>query len=79
MKVTDKFTVVVEATDRGEVVKLSSSTTVIINIQDGNNNLPTISRQTVGVTAAAVEHSSCRPPVGLSHKSSRERVYRKHE
>lgn len=53
MKVTDKFTVVVEAVDHGEKVKLSSSTTVIINVQDGNNNLPTISRQTVGVTAAA--------------------------
>lgn len=79
MKVTDKFTVVVEATDRGEVVKLSSSATVIINIQDGNNNLPTISRQTVGVTAATIGHSSCRPPVGLSHMSSRGRVYRKHE
>lgn len=50
MKVTDKFTVVVEATDRGEVVTLSSSTSVIIHILDGNNNLPIISRQTVGVT-----------------------------
>lgn len=51
----DKFTVVVEATDRGEAVKLSSSTTVIINVLDGNNNHPIISRQTVGVTFKCVQ------------------------
>lgn len=74
MKVTDKFTVVVEATDHGDVVKLSSSTTVIINVQDGNNNLPVISRQTVGVTAVMCGSSSGQRPVGLSFVFSRERV-----
>lgn len=42
------FTVLVEAKDHGEVVSLSSSTTVVIHVQDGNNHLPTISGQTVG-------------------------------
>lgn len=66
MKVTDKFTIVVEAKDRGEVVQLSSSTTVIISIQDGNNNLPVIGRQLVGVVSVR--------PVGLTFMFSRERV-----
>lgn len=48
IKVADKFTVLVEAIDHGEVVKLSSSTTVIVHVQDGNNNWPTITGQTVG-------------------------------
>lgn len=41
------FTVVVEAKDHGDVVSLSSSSTVIIHVQDGNNHLPAISGQTV--------------------------------
>lgn len=69
MKVTNKFTVVVEATDRGEVVNLSSSTTVIINVQDGNNNLPIISRQLVGVTS--VETSMIHVQQGRSQESKR--------
>ncbi|KAM3877970.1 cadherin-like protein 26 [Diretmus argenteus] len=40
------YTVLVEAKDHGEVVSLSSSTTVLIHVQDGNNHLPTISGQT---------------------------------
>lgn len=43
----ERFTVLVEAKDHGEVVSLSSSTTVIIHVQDGNNHLPTISGHTV--------------------------------
>ncbi|KAG7495313.1 cadherin 26 [Solea senegalensis] len=42
----DMFTILVEAKDHGEVVKLSSSTTVVIHVQDGNNHLPSISGQT---------------------------------
>ncbi|XP_037630749.1 cadherin-like protein 26 [Sebastes umbrosus] len=45
-EVAEMFTVVVEAKDHGDVVSLSSSTTVVIHVQDGNNNLPTISGQT---------------------------------
>ena len=47
------FTILVEAKDHGEVVSLSSSTTVVIHVQDGNNHLPTISGQTVGVARLA--------------------------
>uniref|UniRef100_UPI003AABCAE9 cadherin-like protein 26 n=1 Tax=Centroberyx gerrardi TaxID=166262 RepID=UPI003AABCAE9 len=45
-EVGDAYTVLVEAKDHGEVVSLSSSTTVLIHVQDGNNHLPTISGQT---------------------------------
>uniref|UniRef100_A0A3Q4I4G8 Cadherin 27 n=1 Tax=Neolamprologus brichardi TaxID=32507 RepID=A0A3Q4I4G8_NEOBR len=45
-EVAEKFTVVVEAKDHGEVVKLSSSTTVVIHVGNGNNHLPVISGQT---------------------------------
>ncbi|XP_041807656.1 cadherin-like protein 26 [Chelmon rostratus] len=45
-EVAEKFTVLVEAKDHGEVVSLSSSTTVVIHVQDGNNHLPTINGQT---------------------------------
>lgn len=41
------FTLVVEAKDHGEVVSLSSSTTVVIHVQDGNDHLPVIIGQTV--------------------------------
>ncbi|KAM7402683.1 hypothetical protein PAMP_017899 [Pampus punctatissimus] len=44
--VADKFTIVVEAIDHGEVVSLSSSTTVVVHVQVGNNNLPSITKQT---------------------------------
>ncbi|KAM7006223.1 cadherin-like protein 26 [Tautogolabrus adspersus] len=43
---TKMFTVLVEAKDHGDVISLSSSTTVLIHVQDGNNHLPTISGQT---------------------------------
>ncbi|XP_034549530.1 cadherin-like protein 26 [Notolabrus celidotus] len=42
-EVAEMFTVLVEAKDHGDVVSLSSSTTVLIHVQDGNNHLPTIS------------------------------------
>lgn len=42
----EMFTILVEAKDHGEVVSLSSSTTVLVHVQDGNNHLPTISGQT---------------------------------
>ncbi|XP_072308400.1 cadherin-like protein 26 [Eucyclogobius newberryi] len=45
-EVADKFTLLVEAKDHGDVISLSSSTTVVISIQDGNNHLPIISGQT---------------------------------
>ncbi|XP_058859542.1 cadherin-like protein 26 isoform X1 [Acipenser ruthenus] len=35
-----KYTIVVEAKDQGEKVQLSSSTTVIVDVEDGNNHLP---------------------------------------
>uniref|UniRef100_A0A3Q1FVE7 Cadherin 27 n=1 Tax=Acanthochromis polyacanthus TaxID=80966 RepID=A0A3Q1FVE7_9TELE len=47
-EVAEMFTVLVEAKDHGEVISLSSSTTVVIHVQDGNNHLPVISGQTVG-------------------------------
>nr|XP_019942004.1 PREDICTED: cadherin-like protein 26 [Paralichthys olivaceus] len=40
------ISIVIEAIDHGEVVQLSSSTTVVINVQDSNDHLPTISGQT---------------------------------
>ncbi|KAF3697091.1 Cadherin-2 Neural cadherin [Channa argus] len=42
---SEKYTIVVEAKDRGEPIQLSSSCTVIINIEDGNNHLPVITQQ----------------------------------
>ncbi|XP_005450276.1 cadherin-like protein 26 isoform X2 [Oreochromis niloticus] len=45
-EVAEKFTLMVEAIDHGEVVSLSSSTTVVIHVRDGNNHLPVFSDQT---------------------------------
>ncbi|XP_046896897.1 cadherin-like protein 26 isoform X2 [Hypomesus transpacificus] len=42
----EKYTILVEAKDRGEKVQLSSISTVIINIEDGNNHLPVFTGQT---------------------------------
>lgn len=47
-QVANKYCITVEAKDRG-VVKLSSTATIIVNLQDGNNNLPVITGQTVSV------------------------------
>ncbi|XP_067302920.1 cadherin-like protein 26 [Pseudorasbora parva] len=38
-----KYTILVEAKDKGEKIQLSSTSTLIINILDGNNNLPQFS------------------------------------
>uniref|UniRef100_A0A3Q1K209 Cadherin domain-containing protein n=1 Tax=Anabas testudineus TaxID=64144 RepID=A0A3Q1K209_ANATE len=46
-EVAEMFTLLVEAKDHGEVVSLSSSTTVAIHVQDGNDHLPTFTGQTV--------------------------------
>ncbi|XP_068198583.1 cadherin-like protein 26 [Antennarius striatus] len=42
----ETYTVIVEAKDHGEEQQLSSSCTVIINIEDGNNHIPEITGQT---------------------------------
>ncbi|TDH10364.1 hypothetical protein EPR50_G00074270 [Perca flavescens] len=42
----EKYTIIVEAKDRGEKIQLSSSCTVIIHIEDGNNYLPLITGHT---------------------------------
>ncbi|KAI2659281.1 Cadherin-like protein 26 [Labeo rohita] len=44
-EVANKYTITVEAKDRG-VVKLSSTATIIVSLQDGNNHLPVITGQT---------------------------------
>uniref|UniRef100_A0A3Q3BFP0 Cadherin-like protein 26 n=2 Tax=Kryptolebias marmoratus TaxID=37003 RepID=A0A3Q3BFP0_KRYMA len=44
--VANEITVVVEAIDHGDKVQLSSSTTVLIHIEDSNNHLPIITGQT---------------------------------
>ena len=44
----DVYEVLLVAKDHGEVVSLSSTTTALIHIQEGNNHLPVITGQTVG-------------------------------
>nr|XP_046254065.1 cadherin-like protein 26 [Scatophagus argus] len=41
-----KYTIIVEAKDHGKKIQQSSSCTVIINIEDGNNHIPEITGQT---------------------------------
>ncbi|XP_016331303.1 cadherin-like protein 26 [Sinocyclocheilus anshuiensis] len=41
-----KYTVLVEAKDKGEKIQFSSTSTLIINISDNNNNLPEFSGKT---------------------------------
>ncbi|KAG7472377.1 hypothetical protein MATL_G00108240 [Megalops atlanticus] len=38
---TEKYTIVVEAKDHGDVVRLSSTCSVIVNVVDKNNHIPT--------------------------------------
>lgn len=42
-----KYTLVINATDHGDKVQLSSTSTVVLNIIDKNNNLPKITGHTV--------------------------------
>ncbi|XP_068585783.1 cadherin-like protein 26 [Cebidichthys violaceus] len=42
----EKYTLIVEAKGSGEGALLSSSSTVIVNIEDGNNHLPVVTGQT---------------------------------
>nr|XP_046241227.1 cadherin-like protein 26 [Scatophagus argus] len=62
-EVAEMFTVLVEAKDQGEVVSLSSSTTVVVHVQDDNNHLPTISGQTGSGTVK--EHETGTSPLRL--------------
>ncbi|KAM4588696.1 cadherin-like protein 26 [Odontesthes bonariensis] len=62
-EVAKMFTVLVEAKDHGKVVRLSSSTTVVIHVQDGNNHLPIISGQTG--TGKVKENQSGSSPLRL--------------
>ncbi|XP_041638553.1 cadherin-like protein 26 [Cheilinus undulatus] len=59
----EMFTVMIEAKDHGEVVSLSSSTTVLIHVQDGNNHLPTISGHTG--SGKVKEHETGTSPLRL--------------
>uniref|UniRef100_A0A3Q1D214 Cadherin domain-containing protein n=1 Tax=Amphiprion ocellaris TaxID=80972 RepID=A0A3Q1D214_AMPOC len=52
-EVAEMFTVLVEAKDHGEVISLSSSTTVVIHVQDGNNHLPGTSKVTEHETGSS--------------------------
>ncbi|TRY57430.1 hypothetical protein DNTS_031421 [Danionella cerebrum] len=45
-ELANKYTITIEAKDRGKGVKLSSTATIIINLQDGNNHAPIITGQT---------------------------------
>ncbi|XP_008291658.1 cadherin-like protein 26 [Stegastes partitus] len=62
-EVTEMFTILVEAKDHGEVIRLSSSTTVVIHVQDGNNHLPIISGQTG--SSKVTEHEVGSSPLRL--------------
>lgn len=43
----EKYTIIIEAKDRGEKIQLSSSSTVILNVEDGNNHRPEILKKIV--------------------------------
>ncbi|XP_041837178.1 cadherin-like protein 26 [Melanotaenia boesemani] len=62
-EVAKMFTLLVEAKDHGDVVSLSSTTTVIIHVQDGNNHLPIIRGQTG--TGKVKENESGSTPLRL--------------
>lgn len=56
----EKYTIIIEAKDRGEKIQLSSSSTVIVNIEDGNNHHPEISKTTVS-------HNFLKLPPSVQH------------
>lgn len=43
----EKHIIIIEAKDHGEKVQLSSTCTVIVNIEDGNNHTPVLIGRTV--------------------------------
>ncbi|KAM4610050.1 cadherin-like protein 26 isoform 2-T2 [Polymixia lowei] len=45
-KKADKYIILVEAKDRGDKIQLSSTCTVIINVEGGNNHVPVFTGQT---------------------------------
>ncbi|XP_068997580.1 cadherin-like protein 26 isoform X1 [Embiotoca jacksoni] len=45
-EIAEKYTILVEAKDHGKPMVLSSTGTVTVNIEDGNNHLPVITQQT---------------------------------
>lgn len=45
----EKYTIIVEAKDRGETTQLSSSGTVTVTIEDGNNYRPEFLGTTVSL------------------------------
>ncbi|KAM6977611.1 cadherin-like protein 26 [Aplochiton taeniatus] len=55
----DKYTILVEAKDRGEKVQLSSTCTVTVNIEDGNNHMPVFTGQTGPGTVKEGEENVC--------------------
>ncbi|XP_052424943.1 cadherin-like protein 26 isoform X3 [Carassius gibelio] len=61
-EMANKYYITVEAKDRG-VVKLSSTTTIIVNLQDGNNHLPVITGQTG--SAKVVERTNGTSPLTI--------------
>ncbi|XP_050930512.1 LOW QUALITY PROTEIN: cadherin-like protein 26 [Lates calcarifer] len=62
-EVANMFTILVEAKDHGEVISLSSSTTVVIHVRDGNNHIPTITGQTG--TGKVIEDETGSSPLRL--------------
>ncbi|XP_042589558.1 cadherin-like protein 26 isoform X2 [Cyprinus carpio] len=61
-EMANKYSITVEAKDRG-VVKLSSTVTIIVNLQDGNNHLPVITGQTG--SANVVERTNGTSPLKI--------------
>lgn len=59
-QVAEKYTITVEAKDHGEKIQLSSSGTVILNVEDGNNHHPEILRK-------IVSHNFLKLPPVLQH------------
>ncbi|KAM7423271.1 hypothetical protein PAMA_011020 [Pampus argenteus] len=70
--VANKFTIVVEAIDHGEVVSLSGSTTVVVHVEVGNNNLPSITGQTG--TGKVMERDTGTSPLRL-HVTDKDTKY----
>lgn len=46
-QIARQYTIILEAKDRGTTIQLSSSATVTVTVQDGNNHLPRFLGKTV--------------------------------